>query len=53
MGELTLKPYSMGDEAWPWLYNDGCREDQPRHFGDDPGHLTVIYSPFQLELEVA
>lgn len=31
----------------PWLYPDGCREDAPRHVGDESGeeHAAVLFSP--------
>lgn len=30
----------------PWIYLDGCREDWPRHLGDEsPGHASVIFAP--------
>jgi len=44
-----LTPYQMGDEALPWVYEDGCREEQPLHFGTED-HLYPRYCPFQKEL---
>lgn len=30
----------------PWIYLDGCREDQPRHLGDESyGHRSVTFDP--------
>lgn len=48
-GAAFLAPVNAwlnGNDPEPWLYRDGCREDQPRHLGDGtPEHVTVTFAP--------